>query len=123
MKDQAAQTNVAQFVIKCALCLVDCLERFIRFFNKHAYVEIAMRGTNFCTSAANGMKVVTSNFLRFGILHGLGEVVMNFGVLLICLSGTYICYILLQFFGPEKSEFHGTAACLLVCYSHPRSFS
>jgi len=114
MKDKANETQVTKVVLKIALCLVDCLERFIKFFNKHAYVEIAMRGTNFCTSAGNGMKVVTSNFLRFGVLHGLGEVVMNFGVLLICMLGTYICFIIIQAFSPMKKEFHGTAVTLLI---------
>ena len=60
------------------------------------------------------MRIVTTNFLRFGILHGLGEIVMNLGVVFICMAGTYIGYVLIKMFGPEKKEFHGTAGSLIV---------
>lgn len=82
--------------------------------NNHAYVEVAMRSTNFCVSAKNGIEVITSNFLRFGVLHGLSEIVMTFVVLLITMCGTYIGYLMITSFGFEKPEFHGTAASLLV---------
>ncbi len=107
---------MAQFAANCLLCCVHCLERFVRFFNKHAYVEIAMRSTCYCVSAVNGMRVVTTNFLRFGILHGLGEIVMNLGVLFICMTGTYIGYLLIIYTSPAKREFHGTAGSLFVAY-------
>lgn len=82
--------------------------------NNHAYVEVAMRSTNFCVSAKNGIEIIASNFIRFGVLHGLSEIVMTFVVLLITMCGTYIGYILITTLGPEKPEFHGTAASLLV---------
>lgn len=77
-----------------------------------------MRSTSFCTSAANGAKIVISNSLRFGVLHGLGEIIMNIAILCIIILGTYIGYILINLFGPEKKEFHGTAGSVLVVLSH-----
>lgn len=91
-----------------------CLEKVVKMINNHAYVEIAMRSTNFCVSAKNGIQVITSNFLRFGVLHGLSEIVMAFVVLLITMGGTYIGYLMITSFGLIKPEFHGTAASLLV---------
>ena len=114
MKELNKEDTMAEFAAKCLICCVDCLERFVRFFNKHAYVEIVMRSTGFCVSAINGMKIVANNFLRFGILHGLGEIVMNMGIVFICLIGTYAGYFLIILFGPQKREFHGTALSLMV---------
>lgn len=99
---------------RCLICIVSCLEKFVKFFNKHAYVEVALNSTNFCTSAANGMKVVTNNFLRFGILHGLGEIVMNVVVLFITLVGVALGYMAITVFGPEKRPFNGTAGTLII---------
>jgi solute carrier family 44 protein 1 (choline transporter-like protein) len=90
------------------------MEKFVKMINAHAYVEIAMRSTNFCTSAKNGLQVVASNFIRFGILHGLSSIVMAFVELLITIGGTFIGYIMIVGFGQEKREFHGTASSLFV---------
>lgn len=99
---------------RCLTCCVHCLEKFVKMINNHAYVEIAMRSTNFCVSAKNGMMIVASNFLRFGILHGLSSIVMAFVELLITIGGAFIGYLMIIGFGQEKREFHGTAASLLV---------
>ena len=117
MKELNKEDTMAEFAAKCLICCVDCLERFVRFFNKHAYVEIVMRSTGFCVSAINGMKIVANNFLRFGTLHGLGEIVMNMGIVFICLIGTYAGYLLIILLGPQKREFHGTALSLMVISS------
>lgn len=95
------------------------LEKFVKFFNKHAYIECAVRGTNYCVSAKNGMNVVGSNLLRFGVLHGLGEIVMFINVLFMSLVGTFIGYILLGIYGKEDPEMQGTAASLTVGSSDP----
>lgn len=100
--------------LKCVLCCLACLEGIVKMINNHAYVEVAMRSTNFCSSARHGVSLVASNFLRFGVLHGLSEIVMTFVVLLITMGGTYIGYLMLTSFGLVKPEFHGTAASLLV---------
>lgn len=99
---------------RCLTCCVACLEKIVKMINNHAYVEVAMRSTNFCVSAKNGLEIITMNFLRFGVLHGLSEIVMTFVVLLITMGGTYLGYLLVITFGPERREFHGTAASLIV---------
>ena len=107
-------SQFAQFVMSCLICFTSCLERFIKFFNKHAYIEIALRSKNFCTSAGNGMKIVMNNFLRFGILHGLGEIVMTVIVFFITLVGVALGYALIIMFGPENPKLDGVAGCLII---------
>jgi hypothetical protein len=109
-----SKDSVSEYAAKCLTCFLACLERFIKFLNKHAYVEVAMRSKCFCVSAVNGAKVVLTNSLRFGVLHGLGEIIMNIAVFFIVVSGTYFGYIMIKLFGPEKKEFHGTAGSLIV---------
>ena len=121
MKD--SKDSVSEYAAKCLTCFLGCLERFIKFLNKHAYVEVAMRSSCFCVSAVNGAKVVLTNSLRFGVLHGLGEIIMNIAVFFIVVSGTYFGYIMIRIFGPEKKEFHGTAGSLIVDSRSPRSSS
>ena len=114
MKNDPNNNKLAGCALKCINCLLGCLEKFVKFFNKHVYIEMAIKGTNYCTSAVNGSKIVARNLVRFGVLHGLGEIVMNFVVLFIILIGTYCSYIAIKVFSPQAQEMHGTSACLIV---------
>lgn len=114
MKNDPNNNKLAGCALKCLGCFLGCLDKFVQFFNKHVFVEMAIKGTNYCTSAIAGSKVVARNMLRFGVLHGLGELVMNFVVLFILLIGTFCAYIAIKLFSPQAQELHGTSACLLV---------
>lgn len=81
-------------------CLVECFERFIKFLSKHAFIEMAMKSTNFCTSAQAAMSLIVSNGLRLGIMHGLCSVAIGFGVIFIT-----ICTIIVGFFLETKVEY------------------
>lgn len=89
----------------CLRCILHCAERFIRFFNKHAFTETAIKGTGFCTSASEAMKVVISNAVRFGMLHGLGTLVMIFAKLFIIVSVVGTSYfILIKFYDVDDGK-------------------
>ena len=55
-----------------------------------------------------------SKILRFGILHGMREIVLFFVVAFIVLIGTYTGYLALQIAHPENNECHGQVACLVI---------
>lgn len=58
-----------------------------------------MKGTGFCTSAGEAMKVVISNAVRFGVMNGLGALVMIFAKLFIIVSVVGTSYaILVKFY-------------------------
>lgn len=114
MKADPYNNKLGETALKCVGCLLGCLEKFVQFFNKHAYVEMVLNSTNYCMSAVNGMKIVARNILRFGVLHGLGEIVMNFVVIFIVLVGTYIGYVAMQIVNPEAKDFHGVVACVVM---------
>lgn len=114
MKNDPNNNKLAGFALKCVDCCLGCLDKFLQFFNKHVYIEMALKGTNYCTSASEGSKVVARNLMRFGVLHGLGEIVMNFVVIFIVLLGTYCAYISIRIFNPQTQDVHGTTAVLLV---------
>ncbi|KAK2498341.1 hypothetical protein MC885_000971 [Smutsia gigantea] len=48
----------------CLKCCFWCLEKFIRFLNRNAYIMIAVYGTNFCTSARNAFFLLMRNIIR-----------------------------------------------------------
>uniref|UniRef100_A0A8C3UPL4 Choline transporter-like protein n=1 Tax=Catharus ustulatus TaxID=91951 RepID=A0A8C3UPL4_CATUS len=59
---KAAENKFAKFLLSCLKCCFWCLEKFIKFLNRNAYIMIAIYGTNFCTSARNSCPVHFSSF-------------------------------------------------------------
>ncbi|NWZ91217.1 CTL2 protein, partial [Nesospiza acunhae] len=64
---KAAENKFAKFLLSCLKCCFWCLEKFIKFLNRNAYIMIAIYGTNFCTSARNAVAVLdkVTDFLFF----------------------------------------------------------
>merc|ERR1719410_53727 len=56
--------NGRSFLTLIALCLLGCIERLIRYFNKYAYAQCAIYGTSFVTSA----KATWNLFMNRGVL-------------------------------------------------------
>ena len=51
-------------------CCLSCLERFLDFVNKNAYIQTAIEGTNFCTSASNAFQLLTGFISALIIMGG-----------------------------------------------------
>lgn len=48
-----------------------CLEKFLKFINKNAYIMCSMRGSNFFKSAKESFELVLQNGLRFLAMHAV----------------------------------------------------
>lgn len=79
-------------IVKCCLW---CLEKFIRFMNKNAYIQIAINGTSFCTACKDAFLLLLSNAGRTIILAGIGAIFVFIGKMFITVLSTIIAYILL----------------------------
>uniref|UniRef100_A0A4W5NW77 Choline transporter-like protein n=1 Tax=Hucho hucho TaxID=62062 RepID=A0A4W5NW77_9TELE len=63
-KTRAAQNPCARFLMCCLKCCFWCLEKFIKFLNRNAYIMIAVYGKNFCVSAKNAFMLLMRNIVR-----------------------------------------------------------
>ncbi|GFR78489.1 choline transporter-like protein 2 [Elysia marginata] len=59
-----SENRVAKFIIKCLQCCFWCLEKFLKFLNKNAYIMIAIHGKNFCFSAKDAFMLIMRNIVR-----------------------------------------------------------
>ena len=84
----ADKNKLVENVLTCVQCCLACLERIVKFLNKNAYIQIALRGRNFCMASKDGFELVWSNPLRFGVVGGIGSVIMFIGKLLISAGTT-----------------------------------
>ncbi|XP_024154020.1 choline transporter-like protein 4 isoform X1 [Oryzias melastigma] len=82
-KTRSAQNACARFILCCMKCCLWCLEKFIKFLNRNAYIMIAIYGKNFCVSAKNAFKLLMRNILRVVVLDKVTDVLLFFGKLLV----------------------------------------
>ena len=63
-KHTGGDSAAVKFLLCCFNCCLWCLEKFIKFLTKNAYIMIAVDGTSFCKSAQTSWNLIMSNVLR-----------------------------------------------------------
>uniref|UniRef100_A0A8C5JT00 Choline transporter-like protein n=1 Tax=Junco hyemalis TaxID=40217 RepID=A0A8C5JT00_JUNHY len=79
----AERNKFAKFLLSCLKCCFWCLEKFLKFLNRNAYIMIAIYGTNFCTSARNAFFLLMRNIIRVAVLDKVTDFLFFLGKLLI----------------------------------------
>ncbi|KAM9099619.1 choline transporter-like protein 2 isoform X2 [Sarcophilus harrisii] len=80
---KAAENRFAKFLMTCLKCCFWCLEKFLKFLNRNAYIMIAIYGTNFCTSAKNAFFLLMRNIIRVAVLDKVTDFLFLLGKLLV----------------------------------------
>ncbi|XP_060045467.1 choline transporter-like protein 4 [Erinaceus europaeus] len=82
-KLRGAQNAMARCIMCCFKCCLWCLEKFIKFLNRNAYIMIAIYGKNFCVSAKNAFMLLMRNVVRVVVLDKVTDLLLLFGKLLV----------------------------------------
>lgn len=61
-------------ILCCCKCFFWCLENFLKFINKNAYIMCAVHGKNFCKSARDAFSLLMRNIIRVVVLDKVNEV-------------------------------------------------
>ncbi|ESP05260.1 hypothetical protein LOTGIDRAFT_102496, partial [Lottia gigantea] len=69
---KGATNKFAQFLLRMLHCCLVCFEKFLRFLNRNAYIQIAIHGTSFCEGARKGLIVIINNALRVLAINSVG---------------------------------------------------
>jgi hypothetical protein len=81
-------------VVCCTIHLCLCLlETCMKFISKNAYIQTAIHGTDFCSSAKNGFILILNNMKRIGAItltSGLCLVIGKFFVTILATGSSYI---------------------------------
>ncbi|XP_034055512.1 choline transporter-like protein 5-A [Gymnodraco acuticeps] len=74
---------VSRFLLHCLQCCFWCLEKFIRYMNRNAYIMVAIYGKNFCTSAREAFFLLMRNVVRTAVLDRVTDFLLFLGKALI----------------------------------------
>uniref|UniRef100_A0A3Q3IGP9 Choline transporter-like protein n=1 Tax=Monopterus albus TaxID=43700 RepID=A0A3Q3IGP9_MONAL len=108
-KLKVAQNKFAKFLLCCLKCCFWCLEKFVKFLNRNAYIMVAIYGKNFCTSARDAFFLLMRNMIRVAVLDKVTDFLLFLGKLLIVgLVGVFAFF----FFSGRVKAFENTAPSL-----------
>lgn len=72
---------------RCLLCMCKCclwcLEKFMRFINRNAYIMCAIKSSNFCKSAKDAFSLLMRNVVRVVVLNNVVQFLLFIGKLVI----------------------------------------
>lgn len=111
--------KVGEALLCCCQCLLWAYEKFIKFMNKNAYIQTAIFGTGFCTSAKAAFQLILRNASRVGSISYVSTVVLFVGKLFISFSTAGVAYVVIDTkFGDEIYSPGGpTALVLFISYA------
>ena len=99
---------------KCIFCVIQCClgccNKFMEYVNKHAFIQIALKGDSFCTSAFEGFGLIIRNLGRFSVLALVSGIFSLVGTLFITVASCIIGYFLITNVGIFSDELN---SCVL----------
>lgn len=75
--------DFVKFLMKCLAYLFFCLERFLKFITRNAYIQIAIYGESFCTAARQVWAILMRNALRLIAVDFIGDFLINLGKIVV----------------------------------------
>lgn len=94
-KLKGSENPAAKFFLKCLKCCFWCLEKFIKFITKNAYIMVAIYGKNFCVSAKDAFCLILRNVVRVAVVDKVTDFVLFMSRLVIIGAvgtGTYFFF-------------------------------
>ncbi|CAN9502911.1 unnamed protein product [Ophioblennius macclurei] len=92
-KLKGLDNSVSRFIMCCLRCCFWCLEKFIRYMNRNAYIMVAIYGKNFCTSAREAFFLLMRNVVRVAVLDRLTDFLLFLGKVLIAGSVGVVAFL------------------------------
>ena len=87
--------RAARVVVNCIRCCLDCCHRFVKFLNKNAYIQVALTGESFCSSALAAFVLALKHSGSFLITNGVGSLITFLGKMTISVGNCLIAYLML----------------------------
>ena len=91
-------------LIQAARCCVWCVDCCIRFISNNAYIQTAMRGTDFCTSAQTSFYMMIRNPAAFTALQYVSYIMLILGKGLIVALSAWLTYVITQYSIGDKVQ-------------------
>jgi len=78
-KAKKTENKIAQYVICIISCCMWCMEKCIKFLNKHAYILTAIYSYSFCKASRRAFFLLLRNILRVSAINMVASFLLIIG--------------------------------------------
>ncbi|KAJ1492672.1 plasma-membrane choline transporter-domain-containing protein [Baffinella frigidus] len=116
-------------IVGCLTCIGECclwcLEKFLDFINKNAYIQTAINGTSFCTSAGVAASLLIRNCLRLGAITICSSLFILIGKIFIAVGTALITALIIvggEWDNITKAPIFSMVVVVLLAYAIGAAF-
>merc|ERR1711990_34011 len=97
IQDKLEEKGADNPVVKAILCLCKCcfwcLEKFMKFINRNAYILTASQGSNFCKSAKQAFGLIFRNMVRVAVFDKVTDFLLFLGKLVVTVAVALLSFL------------------------------
>merc|ERR1712086_183338 len=116
LEEAKGESAILKCVVNCTRCCLDCFHRFMKFLNENAYIQVALTGESFCTSAMAAFVLALKNMSTFVIMNGIGSLIFFLGKMTISIINTGIGYLLITHVESFKEDIDNPIPILAIIF-------
>lgn len=93
---QSGENPAVKAVVRCAECVLMCIEKICDYINSSAYAYQAVSGESFCTSAWNAFLLQIKHLAKFSFANFIAKIFMFMGKVAITGTNMVSCYYVMK---------------------------
>ncbi|KAF5401578.1 Choline transporter protein 2, partial [Paragonimus heterotremus] len=111
------ENGCTRCLVRGCCCFLWCLEKFLRFLNRNAFIMIAIYGQSFCSGARAAFELLAKNIVRVVVVDKVTDFLLFVGKMLVVLISGSLSYLYLSgviFADTALAEFQPTLHYLFI---------
>eukprot|EP01048_Picozoa_sp_COSAG05_P034383 COSAG05_NODE_14343_length_399_cov_1.376667_1_plen_133_part_11 len=112
---QSPENKLILMLGHCLIFCVGCIEKFVRFLGKLAFIECAIYGGNFCTGIYKASKRLLKNIVRFSFLSVFAHIMIFLGKCGVVGCTILICNMIINSERDPEQDYDLPYAPLCLC--------
>ena len=100
--------------MKCVQCILYCFEKSVKYISRLAFIQTAIKGTNFCSAAMAAMGFMFREAALVGIITSITEFMMTMGKFVISMATGLLSFVCIQFMLVGEDKVSNSALPVLI---------
>eukprot|EP00040_Diaphanoeca_grandis_P019859 m.105192 g.105192 ORF g.105192 m.105192 type:complete len:658 (+) comp27628_c0_seq2:710-2683(+) len=105
---------LVRFLLCCVNCCLFCFQRCVKFLNKNAYIEIAIWGDGFFSSACRAMRLLLDHILMVSLVNGVSHMIQWVIKVAVSMSIGILAYLWLESMEDQVPLYPVVAASMVL---------
>ncbi len=113
-KDLQKKNPLIKVLMKCVQCILYCFEKSVKYVSRLAFIQTAIKGSNFCSAAMAAMGFMFREAALVGIITMITDFMMTMGKMVIALATGLLAFVCIQYGLQGENQVSNSALPVLI---------